>query len=131
MRKSTFTILLTAFAAVTFGQITTTKIIPKTDQIDATPYDSTLNDLRNDVYKYQGQELYLNKRSEGYRSGGYANFVLDYKIDYFTNPDKSNVYKCCDDNGSKYDELAGKYFKVLEIVNLKVQLTFEQVKQLQ
>ena len=114
MRKTTFTVLLTAFATIAFGQITTTKVTPKTDQIDTTPYDSTQNFLGKDVYKYQGQELYLNAKSESLRQYGYDNFVLDYTQDKFTN--KSNVYKCCDGYNSKYDELAGKYFKVLEVI---------------
>lgn len=114
MRKTTFTILLSAFAAVTFGQITTTKVAPKTDQIDTTPYDSTQNFLINDVYKYQGQELYLKGETESLRQYGYDNFVIDFTKDKLA--DKSNVYKCCDGYNSKYDELAGKYFKVLEII---------------
>jgi hypothetical protein len=114
MRKITFTVLMTTFATIAFGQITTTKVTPKTDQVDTTPYDSTQNFLGKDVYKYQGQELYLNAKPESLRQYGYENFVLDYTQDKFTN--KSNIYKCYDGYNSKYDELAGKYFKVLEII---------------
>ncbi len=113
MKKTTFTVLLTAFATIAFGQITTTKVASKTDQIDTSPYDSTQNFLGKDVYKYQGQELYLNGKIQNLRQYGYDNFVLDYTKD---NTNKSNVYKCCDGHNSKYDELAGKYFKVLGII---------------
>ncbi|HMN05826.1 MAG TPA: hypothetical protein PKD45_08865 [Flavobacteriales bacterium] len=115
MKKvTTLTILLTALTAVAFGQITTTKVAPKTDLIDNTPYDSIQNFLGNDVYKYKGQELYLKGKAESLRKYGYDNFVIDYTKDKLTN--KSNVYKCCDSYNSKYDELAGKYFKVLDII---------------
>lgn len=114
MRKITFTILLTAFTAVTFGQITTTKVAPKNNQTDTTPYDSTQNFLGKDVYRYQDQELYLKGKAESLRQYGYDNFILDYTKDKFMN--ESNVYKCGDRYNSKYDELAGKYFKVLQII---------------
>ena len=103
-----------ALATVAFGQITTTKVAQKTEQIDTSPYDSTRNFLGEDVYKYQGQELYLNELSERLRKYGYDTFVLDYTKDFLTS--KSNIYKCCDGNSSKYNELAGKYFNVLEVI---------------
>ena len=114
MRNVILTILLATFATVAFGQITTTKVAAKADQIDRTPYDSTRNFLGKDVYKYQGQELYLKGKAESLRKYGYDNFVLDYTKDRLSN--KSNVYKCCDSYNSKYDELAEKYFNVLEII---------------
>jgi hypothetical protein len=114
MRRTTFTILLSVFAAVSSGQITTTKVAPKIDKADTAPYDSTQNFLGKDVYKYQGQELYLKGKAESLRQYGYENFSLDYTKDKLS--DKSNVYKCCDSYNSKYDELVGKYFKVLEII---------------
>ena len=41
--KTTLTALLTLLtAAMTFGQITTTKVAPKTDQSENTPYDLSL-----------------------------------------------------------------------------------------
>jgi len=114
MRTAILTILLVALSTVAFGQITTTKVAPKTDQIDKTPYDSIQNFLGKDVYKYQGQELYLKGKAESLRKYGYDNFVLDYTKDKLSN--KSNVYKCCDSYNSKYDELVEKYFNVLEII---------------
>ena len=117
MKKTTLIIVLSVMTSVSFGQITTTKVAkvaPKTDQVDNTPYDSTLNFLGKDVYKYKGQELYVNGKSERFRKYGYDNFVLDYTKDKWINI--LNVYKCCDIFNSKYEDLAGKYFKVLEII---------------
>jgi hypothetical protein len=96
------------------GQITTTKVAQKIDHVETTPYDSTQNFLGKDVFKYQGQELYLKGKSERLRKYGYDGFVLDYRKDKIRN--KTNVYKCCDGYNSKYEELTEKYFKVLEIV---------------
>lgn len=113
MRKITFTVLLTAFATIAFGQITTTKVAPKIEQIDI-PYDSTQNFLKGDIYKYIGQELYVKGKSEGLREYGYEGFSKDYTMSTLGNI--SNVYKCCDSYNSKYDSLVEKYFKVIDIV---------------
>ena len=59
-----------------------------------------------------GQELYLNGKAESLRKYGYDGFLTDYNKSKFD----GGVYKCCDSYNSKYDELAGKYFKVLEII---------------
>lgn len=113
MKQITLT-LLTVLATVTFtfGQITTTKVAPKVEQKDNTPYDSTQNFLGKEVNKYLGQELYLKGKAESLRKYGYDGFYTDYTKSKF---DKG-VYKCCDSYNSKYDELNGKYFKVLEII---------------
>ena len=113
--KGIFTVLITAMTVTTtYGQITTTKVAPKVEQSDNTPYDSTINFLGKDVYKYVGQELYLNGKAESLREYGYDGFLIDYTKSSLTN--KSNVYKCCDSYNSKYDELNGKYFTVLEVI---------------
>lgn len=113
MEKIKLTFILTVITSIALGQITTTKVTPITDKIDANHFDSTRNFLGVDVYKYIGQELYLNARKESLRKYGYDNFKLDYTVTF---SDKSNVYKCCDNYNSKYNELEGKYFKVLEII---------------
>jgi len=128
MKKVTLIILLmvlTAFISVLFGQITTTKVAQKTDQIDNMPYDSTENFLGKAVYKYVGQELYLNGKSVGLREFGYRGFCLDFN-EYTSN--LSNTYKPVqpedesyikyDLGGGKshYDSIVGKYFEVLEII---------------
>ena len=113
--KITLTILITTISIIsTYGQITTTKITPKVEQTDNTPYDSTKNFLGKDVNKYIGQELYLNGKAKSLREYGYAGFSIDYKKSSPTK--KSSVYKCCDSYNSKYDELSGKYFIVLEVI---------------
>lgn len=103
-------ILLSQFS---FAQITTTKVADKKEEISAVPYDSTMNFLGKDVYKYLGQDLYLKGKSESLRKYGYDGFSLDYKKKTLSN--KSNVYKCCDGYNSKYDELTEKYFNVVAI----------------
>tara|TARA_B110000046_G_C12965282_1_gene386402 strand:- start:432 stop:1400 length:969 start_codon:yes stop_codon:yes gene_type:complete len=113
--KRTLTILITAMTVTaTYGQITTTKVASKVEQTDNTPYDSTINFLGKDVYKYVGQELYLNGIAESLRKYGYKGFSIDYSKSSLTN--KSNVYECCDSYNSKYDKLTGKYFTVLEVI---------------
>ncbi len=97
-----------------YGQITTTKVAPKAEQVDNTPYDSTKNFLAEKVQKYLGQELYLKGLSESIRKYGYSGFVIDYKEASLSN-DK-NIYKCCESYHSKYIELAEKYFTVLEVI---------------
>ena len=94
-----------------FAQITTTKVI-KGKEISIEPYDSTLNFLEKDVYNYIGQELYLKGKSENIREYGYKDFVKNYKK---RTSSKRNIYKCCDNYNSKYDELAGKYFSVVAV----------------
>lgn len=113
--KKTITLLLTAITAtISFGQITTTKVAPKVDHVDITPYDSTENYLELSPMKYVGQELYLNGKSKRLREYGYADFVLDYNKSTLANT--SNIYKCCEGYNSKYDDLNGKYFRVLDVI---------------
>lgn len=107
------------------GQITTTKIAPKSDLADNTPYDSTINFIGKNVYKYLGQELYLNGMAESLRKHGYRSFSLDYTKDTKV---LSNTYKPImpenkesakfDLGGGKtqYDAIVGKYFKVLDVL---------------
>ena len=96
------------------GQITTTKNSSKEEaKINNLPYDGTVNFLGVDVEKYVGQELYLKGKNEILQKYGYDYFYINYKkssISY------SNIYKCDENHKSKYSELAGKYFKVLEVI---------------
>ena len=111
--KRTITILtLVLLSQLSFAQITTTKVAEKKEEISTEPYDSLQNFLGKDVYKYIGQDFYLKGKSEISRKHGYRNFVIDYKGSVY---DKKNKYKCCDSYGSKYDDLAGKYFKVVAV----------------
>jgi len=95
------------------GQITTSKVAPLATDTYAAPYDSTMNFLGKDVRKYIGQELYLNNTAESLRKYGYRGFLLDYTLSPFA---QSNIYKCCESFNSKYADLAGKYFLVLDVI---------------
>lgn len=110
--KSTVTIcILLLLSSISFAQITTTKVAEKKLEIITAPYDSTLNFLGKDVYKYIGQELYLKGLSEDLRKYEYDGFYLDYTKDDWLPSNRykpGNIY-------SKYDELAEKYFKVLAV----------------
>lgn len=97
-----------------FSQITTTKITSKAPEMDATTFDGSKNFLGEAVTKYIGQELYLKGVADKLRKYGYDGFVNDYTKDRY--PYNSNVYKCCDSYNSKYDELTGKYFKVVDVI---------------
>lgn len=96
----------------TIAQISTTKTQPKAESAPVA-YDSLTNFLGSNTLLYKGQTLYLHGKSKSLSSSGYRNFYIDYKTDYLS--DKSNVYKCCSDLNSNYDELAGKYFEVLDV----------------
>ena len=63
---------------------------------------------------YIGQQFYLKGRSEAIRKYGYERFIKDYKYDKFSKTE--NIYKCCDGYNSKYEDLNGKYFEVLDAV---------------
>jgi hypothetical protein len=97
------------------AQITSTKVATKKSYtIENNSYDSTLNFLGKDVNSYIGQMLYLTGKSEVLRQYGYEGFILDYTEDIIGN--EKNVYKCCDNYNSKYTELNGKYFRVLDVI---------------
>lgn len=98
------TLMMCLMTMVSFGQITTKSIANTKDIIDNTPYDSLSNFLGEKVYQYINQELYLLPKSEDLRRYGYSNFYNYYN--------KSTVLV---NIGSKYDELSGKYFIVLNI----------------
>jgi len=114
MKKIVSTILSTVFTATVFGQITTTRVAPKAEQIDSSPYDSSKNFLGADPQKYIGLELYLNGMAESLQKYGYRNFYVDYKKTPLSS--KSNIYKSTDSYSSKYNELAGKYFMVMDVI---------------
>jgi len=94
------------------AQITVTGAPEKKNEIDNAPYDSTKNFLGENVYKYLGQTLYLKEKSEVLRRYSYKGFVLDYNK---SSTDLKNVYKCCDGINSKYSDLAGLYFDVIDV----------------
>lgn len=113
MKKTTIILLTLIFTQSVLAQITKTKIAEKKEEISEIPYDSLRNFLGKDVYQYKGQDLYLMEKSESLRKYGYDNFVLNYQYKGYNK--KSNTYKCCDSYNSKYDELKGKYFNVIDV----------------
>lgn len=110
MKTLTLTLALFLFLSP-YCQITTTKVVdaPKSEK---KLYDSTENFLGDNVKQYIGQDLYLKGISEGLRGMGYTYFILDYTKSKF---DKENIYKA-EGLGSKYEDLAGKYFTVLDVI---------------
>ncbi len=107
------TILFIVFSLLGIGQITTTKIASDNEQAKRTSYDSLNNFLDNDVARYIGQEFYLKGKSKGLEKFGYENLLIDYKK---SSGSQVNIYKCCDSYNSKYNELVGKYYKVLDVI---------------
>jgi len=112
MKKTILLLGLLIVTQITFGQISTTKVAEaKSPKVE--PYDSLKNFLSNDYRKYKGQELYLIPKAESLRKYGYEGFIKDINKSAY---DKSNTYKCCDSYNSRYDELQGKYFTVVDVL---------------
>ena len=76
-------------------------------------YDSLQNFLGANPNLYIGEDLYLTPKPDYQRAEGYEGFVLDPKKDKY---DKSNVYRCCAGYSSQYDAMAGKQYKVLQVI---------------
>lgn len=115
MKKLLPILLFSLSFTTTFGQITTTKVeIPVVEKEKILLYDSTENYLDKDLYRYLGQELYVNGLKN--ESMGYENFVKDYTKESYVG---SNIYKCCQPgkNASKYDELFGRYYNIIEVID--------------
>ena len=109
-------ILLLIIPLLSFGQITTTKIVKK-KIAEPEPYDSLKNFLGKNPENYIGQDLYLRGTWESSQKFGYRGFLNDYMKD---NIDDGNVYKCCSESSkysSNYEKLHGKYFTVLDVIN--------------
>jgi hypothetical protein len=94
------------------SQITTTKVAKTPEDNLTVKYDSLTNFAGKDVQLYIGQELYLKDVHEDLRKYGYDGFLTDYKKNKFN----GGVYKCCDSYNSKYAELEGRYFNVVDII---------------
>lgn len=102
-------IFISLFFAIAWSQISITKVsdaIPnKVEQ-----YDSLKNYLGNDYQQYKGQELYLIPKVETLRKYGYEGFFKDIKMKV--------IYKrILGGYNSKYEELAGKYFVVIDVLD--------------
>ena len=80
------------------------------------PYDSLSNFLGEAVASYTGQELFLKALPLSSQELGYPGFILKYKNDNDLLNDEKNIYKCCDGYNSRYIDLAGKHFHVIEVI---------------
>lgn len=121
------TFLLMLFSIVSsYGQITTTKVPQKVEIADEKPYDGSKNFLGKDVRKYIGEELYVKGKKDYLRSSGYKGFYLDYNHRRIN--DKSNIYKVDNFYSSSYNDLQGKYFLVLDVIEHPESLTFSFYK---
>ena len=116
MRKFLLLILVSLMSIVS-AQITTLKIKKDEPKIDSVKYDVTTNFMGSNAKAYIGQELFLNGLSKTLRDYGYGDFKTDQKKTYTK---ENNIYKCCSlksQFNSNYDELNGKYFKVLDVID--------------
>lgn len=110
--KKLFTTTFTLLLSITlFAQ----KEKNKQQEITIT-YDSTVNFLGKNVMEYTGQELQLKGLKKSSQTFGYSGFILKYKKDDDLLNDKKNIYKPNDNYNSRYEDLAGKHFQVLEVV---------------
>lgn len=81
------------------------------------PYDSATNFLGKNVQQYIGQELYLKGLEKSSQAYGYPGFILKYQKDDDLLNDEKNIYKPNGKNySSRYEDLAGKYFQVLDVM---------------
>jgi len=83
---------------------------------NALPYDSTANFLGNNIQQYIGQELYLKGLEKSSQPYGYPGFILKYQKDDELLNDVKNIYKPNNNYSSRYEDLVGKYFQVINVV---------------
>lgn len=102
------TIALNSTAQITITPVAEAKSKP------VAPYDSTRIYVGKDYVQYVGQEFFIIPRPESLWKYGFAGFMLECRKTSIT--DNSNVFACCSSFNSKYEALAGKYFKVLEVI---------------
>lgn len=109
MKRFYSLLIICLFASIGFAQ--------KNNKQDITiSYDSTTNFLGKNVLQYTGQELYLKGLEKSSRQYGYTGFILKYKKDDDLLNEEKNIYKPNDNYSSRYEDLAGKYFQVLEVI---------------
>ncbi len=112
-----FEIILFMLLSASFitAQISTTHVVVKAKDESILSYDSTENFLTDNIERYIGQRLYLKEKREGLRKYGYSNFFVDYKNEYSL-PSSQNAYKNNGSTFSRYEQMAGKYFTVLDVL---------------
>jgi hypothetical protein len=113
MKKLTLFILINFFLNNfnCYSQIKTLEVSKQKEILDTITYDSSKNFLGENVYMYKNQELYVMPQHPSLRKYGYSYFYTDYK--------KEVKYKCCDGIGSKYSDLVGQYFLVVDIIKIE------------
>lgn len=100
--------------ATSYCQITISKTAHKAEEKTIVPYDSTKNYLGVlNVESYIGQLLYVKEKPEAWRTLGYDHFFTKKDGVMYHGED---IYKKDGDSyHSRYEDLAGKYFYVLEV----------------
>jgi len=131
------TILSIYFYSNSNGQITTTKIADKLE-VPTPIYDSLSNIFYSFGYKqFIGQDIYVLPKSKPYCietrqnfeevvKRGYSKFILTPTIGIY---DKKNVYKPIkvDNNfATDYNAVAGKYFKIIDIIDKEGQTAYSE-----
>ncbi|MDR0825225.1 MAG: hypothetical protein LBN74_09035 [Prevotella sp.] len=111
MKKIFLVLLISLFTSTSFAQK------DNKQPITIPPYDSTANFLGKNVEQYTGQELYLKGLEKSSQSYGYTGFILKYKKDDDLLNDEKNIYKPNNNYNSRYEDLADKYFQVLEVLS--------------
>lgn len=107
MKKIYLIIFLALFSITLFAQKET---------VPTFVYDSTANFLGKNAIGYTDQELYLKGLDKSSQSFGYNGFILKYKKDDDLLNDEKNIYKPNDNYNSRYEDLANKYFHVMEVI---------------
>lgn len=116
MKRMIFVVaLLFAITPIGKAQITTSHAAaPVEKSTTIAVYDSTRNWIGNDnVASYKGQLLYVNGKSESLRGYGYDDFKTKKEpgtlSGRYGNPAASSSFN------TKYEDLVGKYFTVLDV----------------
>lgn len=93
------------------SQISTKKYVTTT--VVEAKYDSLKNFLGKDVYQYIGQDLFLNNKPKKLHEYGYEGFTIGIPK---VKGEKEGIYKPLNNYSSIYNEINGKYFKVLDVI---------------
>lgn len=106
-------LFLFLFVSYTEAQIRTSSSVVIEPEIIVAEYDSTANSLGENPFGYIGQQLYLRGNNE---KSDYSDFLIDYEVSSWKS---SNIYKPNRwGNRSSYEALAGKYFDVLDVIEV-------------
>lgn len=113
----TYLLCLCLLANKSMAQISTMSVQKSTSinsKANVKKYDSLQNYLGRDAYRYIGQDFYLRSQTKSLRGYGYRDFYTSTDDDFYL--DDRNIYKCCQSTNSKYEDLADKYFEVLDVI---------------